>query len=203
MDTYFFKSIIAGLLLGIPAGPLGAIAIRKMITKGSLHGAFFCLGCALVDIIYVSITGLGVNFISDFIILNQMLIRLLGGLFLIVVGIKVFFTNPFPSSNTANDERKYLGSFVFSFILALTSPATLLSFTVVFASLNLGFTSMKSLIALQSIIGVVIGGAVWWVILCFSIRYMTRKIELKSLKYINKFFGILIIGFAVLIYVYN
>lgn len=201
MDTYFFKSILAGILLGIPGGPLGAIAIRKMITKGLLHGAFFCMGCALVDVIYVSIIGLGVSFITDFIVLNQIWIHLFGGLFLIAVGIKIYFTSSFSNSNITCDERSYFHSFIFSFFLALTSPVTVLSFTVVFTSLNLGFTRLTSFTALQSITGVVIGGAVWWAILSFIIRYINTKIKLKSLKHINKFFGILIIGFAVILFV--
>lgn len=203
MDIIIFKGMLAGLILGMPVGPLGAIAIRKMLTKGSLHGLFFGFGCALVDIIYGIIIGLGVNFISDFITPNQYWISLLGGIFLIAFGIKVYFTVPILNINTDGNRKDYINSFLFSFFLALTNPTTLLSFSVVFASLNLGVASLKSFSAFQLITGIVLGGACWWVILSLAIKYLQRNLTQQSLKYINKLFGILIIFLVVLMYIFK
>lgn len=203
MNIIFIKGILAGLLLGIPAGPLGVVAIRKMLTRGPLHGVFFGLGCALVDIIYGSMLGLGVNIIANIITPNQYWISLLGSIFLIAFGIKIFFTNPAVKLYTANNEAEYFSSFIFSFLLALTNPTTILSFTIVFTSLNLGVASIKSLLALQLITGIVIGGAIWWIILSLGIRYLKDRLNPQSLKYLNKFFGVLIIGIVVIIYIYN
>jgi len=203
MDMIFVKGILAGLLLGIPAGPLGVIAIRKMLTRGPLHGVFFGLGCALVDVIYGIMIGLGVNIIANIITPNQYWICLLGSIFLIAFGIKIFFTNPSLNINTDNNKKEYLSSFIFSFFLALTNPTTILSFTVVFASLNLGLSSIKSLLALQLVTGIVIGGAIWWIILGFGIQHLKNRLNPQSLKYINKLFGSIIICIVILIYIYN
>ena len=197
MDLSFFKGIVAGLILGIPAGPIGAIAIRNLITKGPIHGVFMGLGCALVDVIYGIFIGLGSNYVSSLLFANQFWISLFGGIVLIGIGIKIFFTPPSFAPNSAYSGRDYPSSFFMAFFLALTSPAILISFTAVFASLNLGFSTVISITALKQITGIVIGGAIWWVILGFSVRLLKRKINTRSFKNINKFFGFLLIIIAV------
>lgn len=203
MDLFFFKGILAGLILGIPAGPIGAIAIRRLITKGPIHGVFMGLGCALVDVIYGIFIGLGSNYVSSLLFANQFWISFFGGIILIGMGIKIFFTPPSFDSNSAYSGKDYLSSSFMAFFLALTSPAILISFTAVFASLNLGFSTVISIMALKQITGIVIGGAIWWVILGFSVRLLKRKINTRSLKNINKFFGLLLIIIAVLLNINN
>lgn len=200
----FFKGIVSGFILGIPAGPIGAIAIKTLITKGPIHGVYLGLGCALVDVIYGIIIGLGSKYISGLLLMNQFWISFIGGIVLMGIGIKIFFTPPNFASDSANSGKDYISSFLIAFFLALTSPAILISFTAVFASFNLGFHTLISIIALKQLTGIVIGGAIWWVILGFSVRrLLDRKINPQFLKNVNKFFGLLIIIIVVLININN
>lgn len=199
MNILFFKGILAGLLLGFPAGPIGAIAIRTMLAKGSRHSIFMGLGCGLVDIIYCIMIGLGTKYASIFFASFEFWINAFGGIVLVAIGIRIFFTKPLTNTNDVPSVKGYFGSLALSFILALMSPATFLSFTAVFTGLDLGFNTLKSLAALNTTFGVVIGGAVWWVILGFSIKYFKTRINSSPLKYANKIFGISIICLALFI----
>lgn len=203
MEVLFIKGITAGLLLGIPAGPLAAIALRRMITKCSHHGLFFALAYAIVDILYTCIAALGLNYALSFVAPFQKWIFIIGGIIFIAFGVKMFFTKITSVDENGELKKKdYLGSFMLAFLIALTNPYTILSFAVVFATFNLSFTTIFSFAALQIILGVVIGGALWWILLSIAIRYFKTRVTIQSMTLINRFFGIMIIAIVVIMWIY-
>ena len=95
METLvFIKGLIIGFVICAPMGPIGLFCIRKTLLDGRLAGFSAVLGASTVDALYCAIAGLGISFISNFLTNEKTLIRLAGGLILIIVGIKFFFTKP-------------------------------------------------------------------------------------------------------------
>ena len=95
---YFGQIITSGLLIGIfisaPMGPIGMLVIQRTLNKGR-HAAFFTgIGAALSDLTYCLLTGLGMSFITDFILAKELLLQIIGSIVLIAFAIYLFRKNP-------------------------------------------------------------------------------------------------------------
>jgi threonine/homoserine/homoserine lactone efflux protein len=199
MIVIIIKSILAGFFLAIPFGPLGAMALRKMLTKGALHGIYFGFGFALVDFIYAIIVGFGIHSVSNFIEQHQDILYFTGIIFFTIMGIKIFFTTPISADVKAVEPKSYLDSTKTAFFLGLTSPATFFSFTVVFAGLNLTSTIQNTYLGIFIVLCIVVGGLLWWFSFSIIVYYVNKRIQPGSLDHINHIFGITILMFIMIV----
>ena len=88
----FLKGVIVGLSMAVPVGPIGILCIRRTLLEGRLSGFVSALGLATADVVFGCIAGFGLTFISEFLISQQVWLRLIGGLFLCVIGLRVLLT---------------------------------------------------------------------------------------------------------------
>lgn len=72
----FFKGLIAGFLIAIPVGPIAALCIHRTLSEGKIRGIVFGLGAAAADATYGFIAAFGLTLISDFLVKEQILLRL-------------------------------------------------------------------------------------------------------------------------------
>ena len=86
-----------------------------------------------------SIAAFGLTFISSFLINQQTWLRLIGGAFLIYLGVKTFLSKP-PEQSGENRPPKsgLLQAYGSTFFLTLTNPMTILSFAVIFCRAGSG-----------------------------------------------------------------
>lgn len=70
VKDWILVSCCEGLSLDFdaPIGPIGVLCIRRAIAEGRISGLASGFGAATADAIYGCITGLGLTFISDFLI---------------------------------------------------------------------------------------------------------------------------------------
>jgi threonine/homoserine/homoserine lactone efflux protein len=181
--------------------------------EGRARGLASGLGAALADGLYGAIAGFGLTFISGFLLGHKSLICLVGGLFLIYLGVRTFLKttslsenspatnecNPIDSeTKTATEEprnRKGLFSaLVSTFFLTLTNPMTIIFFTGVFAGLGIADTGRNYTLASALVIGVFLGSALWWVILALVTSALSTRLNLYKLQWINKVSGLSIFG---------
>src|SRR5579863_5838660 len=94
MVTLFLKGLIIGFAIAAPVGPIGILCIQRSLHDGFKIGLLTGLGAAFADGTYGLIAGFGLTAVSSFLIAYQFWIRLIGGLFLLYLGIKLFFTTP-------------------------------------------------------------------------------------------------------------
>ena len=95
MDISFLvRGLIIGFSIAATVGPMCILCINRTLHKGQLYGLVSGLGIATADAVYGSIAGFGLTAITSFLIGPQMWIRLIGGLFLVYLGIKTTFTRP-------------------------------------------------------------------------------------------------------------
>ena len=195
MDINF---IIQGLIIGIsvsaPLGPVGVICIQKTLNKGVLAGFISGLGAAFADILFASIAGFGLSFISDFMADQQIYIRSIGGLFLLFVGVKVFFTNTIKQVRKQRASKsKYIGEFFSVFFLTLSNPITIIFFGAVFAGIGLVGENSNPENTYIVILSILTGALIWWFSLSVIVNLFRHKIRLRSLWWINKIAGVLIV----------
>jgi threonine/homoserine/homoserine lactone efflux protein len=126
-----------------------------------------------------------------------MWLRLIGGAFLLYLGIKTFLTHPVEEMPQANG-RGLLGTYVSTLLLTLTNPLTIFAFLGVFAALglrngNLGYGSAATLVS-----GVFLGSALWFFTLSYGVTLFRKKINSTGLGWINRISGLLIILFGII-----
>ena len=84
----FIKGLVIGFSIADPVGPIGILCIQRTLTKGRIAGLLYGLGAATADGIYGSIAGFGLTFVSSFLVNQQNVFRLVGGIYLCFLGIK-------------------------------------------------------------------------------------------------------------------
>jgi len=199
MDLLFlFKGAVLGFAIAAPVGPIGVLCIRKTVQFGRLSGFFSGLGAAVADAIYAIIAAFGLTFVSDLLIVGQFWLRLVGGAFLIYLGLRTCFAHPHEPLGTQASHKTLLADFVSTFLLTLTNPLTILSFLAVFAGLGLTEFSGGYGSAACLVLGVLLGSALWWLILSEGVALFRKKISQKAMGWINRIAGILIMAFGLL-----
>jgi threonine/homoserine/homoserine lactone efflux protein len=197
MVALFIKGLIIGFAIAAPVGPIGVLCIQRSLHDGFKIGLMTGLGAAFADGTYGLVAGFGLSALSSLLIAYQFWIRLIGGLFLLYLGIKLFFTTPREKSAGKSDRSSWhaLGT---TYLLTLTNPATILSFIAVFAGLGLGTTHPKFIDAIILILGITIGSAIWWVMLSSGVAFMLHhRLSKTMMRGINRFSGVIIFTFGI------
>jgi len=190
------QGIIIGFSIAAPVGPIGVLCIRRTLAHGRLSGLVSGLGAATADLVYGCIAGFGLTFISQFLIDQQDWLRLVGGLFLLYLGIKTFLAKQ-AEKELATSHQNLWGDYLSTFFLTLTNPVTILSFVAIFAGLGIANTSGDYAAALSLVLGVFTGSMLWWLLLSVGASFFQNKLKGNGLLWINRFSGVLIAGFGV------
>jgi len=192
----FFKSLLLGLSIAAPVGPIGLLCINRTLNYGRLAGFLSGLGAATADMIYAAFAAFGFGLAVRRIVEQQTWTEIIGALFLIYIGVKIFMSKP--ASQAANASGKNLiNMFVSTWLLTMANPVTILSFTAMFA--GLGFVEQTgSLSASFTLVsGVFLGSALWWLLLSGGVYIFKTKL-MPYLGAVNKISGLLIVLLGVL-----
>ena len=193
---YLLKGIIIGLSVSIPLGPIGIIAIQRTLTKGKISGFVSGLGAGFADTIYAVLAGFGITIIVDFLVEHHILFQAIGGIFLLYLGIRTFYKNPIKQFRQPKGKSNLIGDFLSTFFLTISNPLAIFLFIGVFAAIGLMDTNFDNLTLSYIILGVMIGTSTWWFVLSTLINIFRHKIRLRSLNWINKISGIVILIFG-------
>jgi len=198
MDTIFFvRGLIIGFSIAAPVGPIGVLCIRRTLAQGRMSGFVSGLGAATADALYGCIAGFGLTFISSFLIDRQGWFSLIGGMFLLYLGIRTFLARP--AERSAPEGRSGLpATYGSTFFLTLTNPVTILAFAAIFAGLGIAGRNGGYLSAGMLVTGVFVGSAFWWFILSMGVGLVRRKFDLKMLRWVNRISGFILLGFGVI-----
>jgi len=195
--SFLIRGFIIGLSIAATVGPICILCINRTMHKGQLYGLVSGLGIATADGVYGAIAGFGLTVITGFLVSQQMWIRLIGGLFLIYLGIKTVISRPTERAAVARGNG-YAGAYVSTFLLTLTNPLTILSFAAIFAGIGVGGASKSYLSATLVVGGVFLGSVSWWCILTSGISLLRKRFTARWLLWINRISGIIILLFGIL-----
>jgi threonine/homoserine/homoserine lactone efflux protein len=194
---FLIKGIVLGFSIAAPVGPIGILCIRKTLQFGRLSGFFSGLGAALADMIYGSIAAFGLTIISNALLASQFWLKMIGGIFLVYLGIKTFFSKSMKQEDKKLTRQTLLKDFITTFFLTLTNPMTIIAFLGIFAGLGLSNTNGNLLQASFLVIGVFLGSSLWWLVLSEFVTFFRKKIEEKMMRLINRIAGFIIFGFGI------
>lgn len=198
----FVNGIILGFSASIPLGPIGLICIQKTLNRGRWAGIVSGAGAATSDTFFAIIAAFGISIISDFIEQQQFTLRIIGSIILLLLGLKIFLTNPaIQIRKQKGKKNNLLGDFISIFFLTLSNPITVFVFGAVFASSGLIKVNNTFFDLIQIVIGVFVGAMLWWLILTNFVNMFRAKFRLKRLWWINKITGAVIVIFGIFVFV--
>jgi threonine/homoserine/homoserine lactone efflux protein len=197
----FFQSLLIGFAIAAPVGPIGILCIQRTISHGRLAGFISGLGAATADAVYGAIAAFGITLVSVFLIDQAYWLRLGGGIILILIGIKTFLATPLelnPGENSENKSIGLLGNYFSTFILTLSNPLTIISFTAIFAGFGAESLQNRNYIeASLMVLGIFLGSVIWWFSLSYLASLLRSRVNTSIMRWINRVAGITIFGFGV------
>jgi threonine/homoserine/homoserine lactone efflux protein len=198
--SFLLRGIAIGFSIAAPVGPIGVLCIRRTLTEGRASGLLSGLGAAAADAVYGAIAALGLTAITAVLVGQQRWIRLLGGAFLLWLGVTTFRSRPAEGPAGAGETvrgARLAGAFATTFGLTLTNPMTILSFVAVFAGLGLGAGAGSPARALLMVLGVFLGSAAWWLLLSAGVDRLRDRFDERALAWVNRLSGAVITAFGV------
>jgi threonine/homoserine/homoserine lactone efflux protein len=205
----FLQSMLIGFSIAAPVGPIGILCIRRTLLKGRWAGFATGLGAATADAFYGAIAAFGLTFLANFLINQSVWMRIGGGLFLIFLGIKFLGTKPsYERENyiNSNSERRLFQDFLSTFLLTLSNPLTILSFSAIIAGFGSSVIESRNyFVSSMMILGIFLGSSLWWILLTYFSSLFRNHISSNTLVWINRIAGgiILLIGTGVLLSLYS
>jgi threonine/homoserine/homoserine lactone efflux protein len=189
MLAFLWKGVLVGLIIAVPAGPVGVLCIRRTIFHGRLAGFISGLGAATADAIFGIIAGFGLTVVSDWLLGYQEWLRIVGAGFLLFIGISAFTADPLAWTQSQRDPETLLADFASTFALTLTNPITILAFLAIFA--GIGFTGEEATLggAAILVLGVWLGSLLWWAALALGAGMLRHSFRRNHLVWINRCSG--------------
>jgi threonine/homoserine/homoserine lactone efflux protein len=196
--SFFLRGLVIGFSIAAPVGPIGVLCIRRTLADGRAAGLASGLGAATADALYGCVAGFGLTLISNFFVKQRFWLQLVGGLFLLWLGVRTLLAAPADVAVRTRGAEGVLGAFASTFVLTLTNPMTILSFAAVFAALGLASTGGDYAAAAVLVLGVFIGSALWWLLLSGGVGLLRSRFDARGLLWVNRVSGAIIAGFGVL-----
>ncbi len=158
-------------------------------------------GIATADAIYAGLAAFGVSALSSVLVSWQTPLRLVGGVVLVVLGIRVFLRPavecaPVQERDVSLALADHGSSYASAVVLTLTNPMTIMAFGAIFASAGL-VAAPGTGSALVATLGVGLGSFAWWLSLVSIVAATRRRVGPRVLVGLNRVSGGLIVAFGI------
>jgi threonine/homoserine/homoserine lactone efflux protein len=180
------KGALIGIVIAVPVGPVGVLCVRRTIMHGRLAGFLSGLGAATADAVFGIIAAGGLTVIADWLLDYQNWLRLLGGAYLIYIGISALRSDPNGQWNSQREPEGLLADFASTFALTITNPITILAFLAIFAGIGLTGAAATMAGAGTLVLGVWLGSLLWWTGLAFGTGLMRMSLGRRHMVWINR-----------------
>lgn len=136
------RFILAGIIMGLPFGPMGILCIGKTLEQGKLIGFSAALGAVAVDLFYAALAFIFLGFFQGKIAEYDTILKIIIGFFLIFIGTKKFFKKPDIKRDMniirdVRDVKSCLKNFWELCILSVPNIFNLASLITVFTALDI------------------------------------------------------------------
>lgn len=195
---FLLKGIIIGLILGAPAGAVGALCMQRSLLYGAKSGLITGLGSSAADCFYAAAGTFGITHISDFLTGHRTLISIIGGSFILIMGVSALSKKQVCAAGQPS-KMSYPAMFMSSLGVGITNPAAVIAFLFVFSCLGID-GKQGTLNGAILVFGVLIGTLIWWMALSLAAGTVKRKYGEKVIDKLSKFFGAVMICFSLIIF---
>ena len=137
------QGVVLGFSIAAPVGPIGVLCIRHTLQNGFKSGLASGLGAASADAAYGAIAAAGLTLVADFLAKQQAWLGILGGAFLLYLGVRTFRSPPSEADGCDTRENTLSGDYFSTFLLTLSNPITILSFVALFGKFTVFDTALS------------------------------------------------------------
>lgn len=202
MNEIFYiipRGVAIGLLISAPMGPIGMLVIQRTLGKGRWPGFFTGLGASLSDLIYCLLTGFCLSFITEFLDAHQHAIQIIGSFVIAAFGFYLLRKNPTRALKAPLERAtSYWGDFVTGFLLTFSNPLILFFIIGLFARFNFFLPEFGIHHYITAYFTILAGAVLWWWAITTLVNRLGKRINVRSLKLINRIIGLLLMGMAVI-----
>ena len=193
------RGVMVGLASSITVGPVAILCIQRTLSKNRRSGFISGLGVACADTTMAIIAYFFYAMLQSQIEQYSQILTLVGGIFVVVVGVTIFFKNPIPQirRNRAGNFSMWKDfSSMFGFTIAnfvVIIPYLLAFFAMFGVAMNSESHASISLLGSTAVIAGFFGGAtLWWFGLTALINLFRRRFRPRHMLTINHIAGIVI-----------
>lgn len=186
-----------GVVFSAPVGPVNILCIQRAFRSGFFSGLAAGLGAVMADGLFAAVAAFGITAVSGFIEGHSVWLQVIGGLLLIAFGIRT--ARAHPHLDAEDDEVASLSRTAFAtFGMTITNPATVLGFLALFGSLGDWAPEPGDWLAAgMFVVGVVVGGSSWWLIVSTAVAALRDHMTDRTLARINLVAGAFLVLFGV------
>ncbi len=191
------KGMAAGFTISMPVGPVAVLCINRTLRRGRVPGFVSGAAGATADAFYALIAAFGITIVISFIQANIFGLQLIAGAIVLIFGFRVLMTNPVKDyRNRGREPDSLFNDYLTVLPLAFANPVSLFVYLGVFSGLSLTYSGSASARALLMVPGVIVGALMWWFSLSGLISRFRSRIKLRTLLWINRIAGSIIIAFG-------
>ncbi|HUG13558.1 MAG TPA: LysE family transporter [Thermomicrobiales bacterium] len=193
----FARGLLLGLSIAAAVGPMSVLCMRRTLVQGQLTGLLTGAGIASADGIYALVAAFGLTAVSDTLIEQRRWMELIGGAFLLYLGVRIARSQPARDAAVAAQPRGLVGAYASALVLTLANPMTILSFVAIFAGLGLA-RATNNAAGVALVAGVVLGSLAWWLFLTSAVRLIRNRLTPTVLRWVNLLSGAVLTVFGAL-----
>ncbi len=186
-----------GIAASITVGPVAILCIQRTISKGRSSGVFSGIGVACADTVLAIIAFLFYSILQSQIEQHSTLLRVVGGIFVVIVGVYIFMQNPVPQirrnrtgqKSPWQDFASVFGLTMANFIMVIPY---ILAFFAVFKISGVGDPGValnNTARTVMVLAGFLSGALCWWIGLAWGIGSIRHKFRPRHMLTINRVAG--------------
>ena len=206
-----FGGLLVGLASSVTVGPVAVLCIQRTLSKGHLSGLLSGLGIACADTLMAILAFSVYALLKSYIDQYNTIIQFCGGLFVVIVGVLIFFKNPVPQIRKNRTGRSALWqdfASMFGFTLAnfvVVIPYILAFFTMFNIDLSLNVEAESAAAHVEQWVnnvlvlgGFLLGAMSWWIALTSIINIFRKGFKPRHMLAINRIAGIVICALGII-----
>ena len=190
----FLQALWIGLAIAAPVGPIGLLVIQRTLDHGQAVGLATGLGAAAADACYGAIGAFGVVVVMNALQAARTPLAIGGGALLLWLAWRSWIAVPAERAAEVSAAPGLGASFAATFALTLSNPATILSFIAIFGAM--GARQTGSLSPLPMVLGVLIGSALWWLLLSAVVARLRHHLDARVRRWVGRISALLLGSFA-------
>ena len=187
--SLILRGIIVGMILALPTGPAGFMAVWQTLVNGYRRGLVSAMGLLTTDLLYSIIICFGIGFIEHFLLHYNLLFRFACGVALLGIGFSGLRNY---KNETKSKAHSHVAAYLETFFLSASNPIILVSSTILFSTFGGPIFIAAKFSKILFVTGVVIGGLMWEVLFLKFVDSLNKANKLVSIETINRICAILI-----------
>ncbi|MEK6221669.1 MAG: LysE family translocator, partial [Chloroflexota bacterium] len=197
--SFFLRSILIGFTLAAAVGPIWMLVMQRTLTRGWRAGLASGLGVALADSMFGLAGGLGFSVLASSFGDSLNLLRILGAVVLVYLGIRIMtarnvLTDNGKAPDTIKTNNGLLSDFGSMLLLTFANPLTVLSFAALYTSIGAESLGLGHNTAWYFAASIFVGSGLWWLVLVAGISILQRRLNPAVFLWVNRVSGAVIFG---------